>query len=37
LSIEKYDDPVKDLLGMKVSMRYATTYTNGYAISRLEY
>lgn len=37
LTIEKYEDPIRDLVGMSVTMRFAYNYLHAYAISRIEY
>lgn len=37
LTVEKYNDPVKDLLGCTVTMRYGGSYLQANAIARLEY
>lgn len=37
LTIEEYDDPIHDLKGMSVTMRFAYSYLHANAICRIEY
>lgn len=37
LTVEKYEDPIHDLVGMSTTMRYAYTYLQANAICRIEY
>lgn len=37
IQVEQYDDPIRDLTGMAVTMRYAVNYLRADAICRIEY